>query len=271
VRLLFFWKVKLCLEFCFELLFMKKKGQIKGRIHSFESFGTVDGPGIRFVVFMGGCPLRCQYCHNIDMVFGSGWKEYSVDEVVEKIVKNKAYFDSSGGGVTFSGGEPLMQSVFLRECLRRCKEAGIHTTVDTSLFCSEKTMSELISYVDLWMVSLKHFDDEKHKLLTGVSNVSILRNLRFLSEKGVRLWLRFVLLPSITDTEINIRELISFCDESEFEKIEILPYHKMGIEKWERLGIKYELSDIDLPSQEDVLKLKERLDGNGFEVVVAAG
>ncbi len=245
--------------------------QIKGKIHSFESFGTVDGPGIRFVVFMGGCPLRCQYCHNIDMVLGKVGDEYTPEDVVAKIERNKPYFEGSGGGVTFSGGEPTMQPDFLEATLKLCQEHGIHTTVDSSLFCAPQVLERIIPHTDLFMVSLKHFDNEMHKKLAGVPNKQILENVHFLSEKGVRLWLRFVLLPGVTDTEENVRELISLCKKIEFEKLELLPYHMMGVEKWKKLGIDYELKDIKPPSKEVVSALKKRLEQEGIKVAVSEG
>ncbi len=236
-----------------------------GKIHSFESMGTVDGPGIRFVVFMGSCPLRCLYCHNIDAVVGDDFKEYSVDDVIEKILKNKPYFDGSGGGVTFTGGEPLMQPGFLKECLARCKEEGIHTTVDTSLFAARDVVEGLLKYVDLWMVSLKHFDDEKHKKLTGVSNVRILDNLKLLSDAEVRLWLRFVLLPEWTDTEENLNALADFCGLTNYEKLELLPYHRMGVGKWNDVGLDYQLEEVKVPEAERVAKVRGFLESRGVK------
>lgn len=231
----------------------------KGRIHSFESFGTVDGPGIRFVVFFGGCPLRCKYCHNVDMQGEKSGKEYTLDQLLKMIVKNRSYYDASGGGVTFSGGEPTMQMDFLIEIAKKCQAAGIHTTVDTSLFVNTAALEKLIPHVDLFMVSLKHFDEKEHQKLIGVSNRLILENVRLLSTKKTPLRLRFVLLPGHTDTNANLKSLIQFCKSVSFEGLEVLPYHQMGLEKWKQLGREYELSEVSPPSDQEVEQFKQKL------------
>lgn len=239
----------------------------KGYIHSFETMGTVDGPGIRTVVFFSGCSLRCQYCHNVDMQNVDKKTQISVDEVMEKILKNKEYYNSSNGGVTFSGGDPLFQSKFLLELLKRCKAEKIHTTVDTSLYTIETNiLDEIIPYTDLFLVSLKHFDDEIHKKLTGVSNKKILSNLKkyFSSKNSPKLWLRYLVLPGYTDTKQNLDDLVKFISQINYEKFEILPYHKMGIEKWKKLDLKYELEHIIPPTKKDLQKIKTFLKNNSI-------
>lgn len=247
---------------------MSRQKEIKGRVHSFESFGTLDGPGIRFVVFMAGCPLRCKYCHNVDVVHCKTCPEYKPSEIVEMILKNKPYFKASGGGMTVSGGDPVFQPEFLKALLQEAKENGIHTTVDTSLFTNQKLLDEIIPYTDLFMVSLKHFNDDIHQFLTEVSNKQILENLRYLSKKGVRLWLRYLVLPGYTDTKENLQALVKFCKSVKFELIELLAYHEMGVYKWRNLGLKYELANVKPPKHAKMEEIKKLLEKEGFKVIV---
>ncbi len=242
--------------------------ELKGKVHSFESFGTVDGPGIRFVVFFAGCHLRCQYCHNVDMITGKGGRDYTVDEVMEKILKNKPYFEKSGGGVTMSGGDPFFQPAFLKELLKSCKENDIHTAVDSSLHVSQDAIANVMPFTDLFMVSLKHFDNEVHKELTGVPNEVILENLRFLNENKAALRLRFLVLPGYTDTEQNLEELIKFTKDINYECLELLPYHKMGVRKWKALKMPYKLDGVEVPSEERMAEIKKMLEQSGVENVI---
>ncbi len=240
----------------------------EGFVHSFESFGTVDGPGIRFVIFMAGCFLKCKYCHNIDMATFKGGKKWSVEEIVQKILKNREYLEASDGGVTFSGGDPFFQPDFLLEMIKRCREEGLHVTVDTSLYAEKEEIRKVAEYTDLFMVSLKHFDSEKHKFLTGVGNQEILENLKFLSDLGSRIWLRLVLLPGWTDSEFNLVELRDFCKTINFEKLELLPYHTMGVKKWEALKIPYYFNDLKVPNEEQILEVKNFLNKANIPVVL---
>ncbi len=251
----------------YKLIIMPEDKAIKGKIHSFESFGTLDGPGIRLVVFMSGCPLRCKYCHNIDVVLDKNSPSYIPEEIIKKILKNKPYLDASGGGVTLSGGDPVFQPEFLKEFLKLCKENNVHTAVDTSLYTSKKLIDDILPYTDLFMVSLKHFDTKKHRWLTGVPNEQILENIHYLSEKKARIWLRYLVLPGITDTAENLQALISFCKKINFELIEILAYHKMGVSKWQDLGLQYELNDVPIPKKEEIEKIKDLIQKEGFQIV----
>lgn len=239
--------------------------QTTGRIHSFESFGTLDGPGIRTVVFLAGCPLRCQYCHNIDVVLCDRPQEMSVEMVLKKLEKNKPYFDSSGGGVTLSGGDPLMQADFCANLIAECHTKGIHTCLDTALFGSPQQIEKVLD-ADLFLISVKHFDSKKHKSLTGVSNELILKNIRTLKEKGKQMWLRFLVLPGVTDTPENWNAFEDFCLEIHPEKVEILPYHTMGVQKWKDLDQPYVLENIPEPTEEHVRELCIRLASLGLNV-----
>ena len=234
-----------------------------GRIHSVFSGGTVDGPGIRFVVFMQGCPLRCKYCHNPDSWNYNLGEERSVDDLVSEIVKYKNYFGKYGG-VTVSGGEPLLQIDFVIELLKACKQKGINTAVDTSGFTfnqdDAKSVSkheELSKYVDLYLLDIKHIDDDKHKNLTGVSNKNTLNFAKWLDKNGKKVWIRHVLLDGYTDNDSDLIKLSSFIKTlSNVEKVEVLPYHTMGEVKYKKLGIDYALKGVNPPSKERVLNAR---------------
>ena len=234
-----------------------------GKISSYENFGTVDGPGIRFVLFMGGCPLRCQYCHNPESWFIDRCKDYSVEDIVKLIEKNKSYY-MLNGGVTISGGEPLVQLDFLIELCRVLKEKGYNVAVDTSgyLFNWEnvKKFDELVKFVDLFLLDIKHINLEKHKKLTGVSNEYILKFARYLDRNGKKVWIRYVLVPDLTDNELDMFRLRDFIDSlGNVEKVEVLPYHNLGVDKYKQLGIEYRLKDTSLPTKESINRAEEIL------------
>ena len=239
-----------------------------GRIHSIETFGTVDGPGIRYVIFTQGCLLRCQFCHNPDTWDIKAGKEITVEELIEDIKDYLPYIEASGGGVTVSGGEPLLQMDFLIELFTECKKLGIHTTIDSSGGCYSNSsafqhkLSQLLKVTDLILLDLKQIDDQKHRKLTGLPNHHILKLAKLLSEKNVPVWIRHVLVPGITDSEEDVRRLSDFIGQlNNVEKIEILPYHKLGMYKWENLGLQYELKDVEPPSEEKVKWAQEILNG----------
>lgn len=233
---------------------------IYANIHSFETFGTVDGPGIRFIFFMQGCGLRCKYCHNRDTWNINGGKKYSVDDIYNKIIHYKNYIYPNGG-VTASGGEPLLQAKFLIELFKKFKKEGIHTCIDTSgMFKITDEIKELLSLTDLVLLDIKHIDDEKCKDLVGFSNKLELDFAKYLSNNGIKMWIRQVLIPGYTDDKddlIKLRDFIKSLDT--VEKVEILPYHNMGKYKWTDLGEKYELEDVRTATQEDVERAKEIL------------
>ncbi|MBQ8284367.1 MAG: pyruvate formate lyase-activating protein [Clostridia bacterium] len=238
-----------------------------GHIHSFESFGTVDGPGIRFVVFLQGCPLRCKYCHNPD-TWNAGGEEYTAEAVAQRVLRYKNYFGENGG-VTVTGGEPLLQIDFVTELFTILKEKGIHTCVDTSGFTfnpdskiSVEKHTKLLEVADLFLLDIKHIDDKKCRDLTGKSNENTLAFARFLSEKGKPMWIRQVLVPDITDDENDLKRVRAFIDELRtVEKVEVLPYHTLGVNKYEKLGLAYPLKDTQAPSKEKVAEARQILKG----------
>lgn len=234
-----------------------------GYIHSFETFGTVDGPGIRFVVFMQGCPMRCLYCHNPDTWTVGAGEAYTPQEVASKTLRYKSYF-TGGGGVTVSGGEPMLQSEFVRELFSLLKESGIHTALDTSGVMFDENdkhkFDELLSVTDLVLLDIKHIIDERHKRLTGHSNKNILAFARYLSDTDKPVWIRHVLVPGITDDDGYLKELSSFIKTlKNVKKVEVLPYHTMGAVKYEKLGIDYPLKGVKPPERERVLNAREIL------------
>lgn len=237
---------------------------ITGRIHSFETFGTLDGPGIRFVVFMQGCPLRCIYCHNRDTWDVQGGREYTVDEVMTELGKYINYIKFSGGGITVSGGEPLLQCAFVTELFKRCREKGIHTALDTSGFSVfdglDDGLDELLSYTGLVLLDIKHACDVGHKTITGVGREKPAAFARLLSDRGIPVWIRYVLVPGYTDSDEDLLAAASFIkSHKNVNKVEILPYHSMGSYKWDKLGETYPLKGIPGPDEESIEKARQIL------------
>jgi pyruvate formate lyase activating enzyme len=233
---------------------------IKGRIHSIESMGLVDGPGIRTVVFFQGCNLRCAYCHNPDTWCMSGGKEYSPEELVNKLIRFKPYFSRSGGGVTFSGGDPLMQPDFLIECLKLCKANGIHTTIDTSGFGLGK-YKDILDYTDLVILDIKHVDNKGYISLTGKNRDELMVFLQTLNNSLTPVWIRHVVVPDITDSQEKILQIATFINEhvDNVKKIELLPYHTLGVQKYEKLNIPYRLADVSSMDKEKTSELQNIL------------
>ncbi|WP_454192874.1 pyruvate formate-lyase-activating protein [Paenibacillus sp. Marseille-Q7038] len=227
---------------------------INGHIHSLETFGTVDGPGIRFVLFMQGCHLKCQYCHNPDTWALDGGKTMTLEEVLSEIEPYLNYYKNSGGGLTVSGGEPTLQAGFVARLFQEVKKRwDLHTTLDSNGFNDMNRIEELIEATDLVLLDLKHINDEKHKVLTGKSNERMLETARWLSDHGKKMWIRHVYVPGIHDDEEDLRNLGRFIGTLKgVEKFEILPYHQMGIYKWKLLGKEYPLEGVPSPTQEEV-------------------
>ena len=230
-----------------------------GNIHSIETFGTVDGPGIRFVLFLKGCLLRCSYCHNPDTWELLGAKQVTSSEVISNVLKYKNYYKN--GGLTISGGEPLLQLDFIIDVCKRAKEAGIHTAIDTSgaTFnnCDINKYDELIKYVDLFLLDIKHIDEDKCIKLTGKSNKNTISFAEYLNKNNKPVWIRYVLVPGITDNLNDLEKTKLFIDSlSNVEKVEVLPYHKLGITKYQNLGIIYPLIDVEVPSSNDIELVK---------------
>ena len=236
--------------------------EITANIHSIETFGTVDGPGIRFVLFLQGCHLACKYCHNKDSCSIGTGKNMTLSEILKKVDRYKEYLISSNGGVTVSGGEPLLQAEFVTEFFKALKEKGYHTALDTSgSFPISEKIKKVLEYTDLVLLDIKHIDNEKCIELTGKPNTYTLEFAKYLSDNNKPMWIRQVLVPGITDNEKDLLKLKEFLSSlNTVTNIEILPYHTMGKYKWEELGFKYELEGIPSATIEDVLRAKEILD-----------
>ncbi|MBV7388876.1 pyruvate formate lyase 1-activating protein [Pasteurellaceae bacterium TAE3-ERU1] len=224
-----------------------------GRIHSFESCGTVDGPGIRFILFLQGCLMRCKYCHNRDTWDLDGGREITVEELMEEVVTYRHFMNASGGGVTASGGEAILQAAFVRDWFRACKELAIHTCLDTNGFVRryDAVIDELLDVTDLVLLDLKQLDDTIHHNLIGVPNKRTLEFARYLQKRNQKTWIRYVVVPGYTDDDHSVTLLGEFIkDMQNIEKVELLPYHRLGQHKWEAMGEKYELEDVKPPSKE---------------------
>ena len=231
----------------------------KGNIHSIESLGTVDGPGVRFVVFLQGCPLRCMYCHNPDSWTTQKNQEMTADEIVSKYLGVKEF---AKGGVTVTGGEPLLQIDFLTEVFEKFKEINVHTALDTSgfLFNPENTqkIDRLLASTSLVLLDIKHIDDNEHKKLTGVSNKNILAFARYLSDKKIPVWIRHVVVKGITDDKNYLRKLGEFIASlNNVQALDVLPYHNMAIPKYKKLNIDYPLADTSQTTKDEAIKARD--------------
>ncbi len=240
---------------------------IIGRIHSLESFGTVDGPGIRFVVFMQGCPLRCQFCHNPDTWEVHKGTEYTPEQLAGEIIKYKSYMDFSGGGVTFTGGEPLLQAEYILEVCKLLKPYQISIAIDTSGFIWNDFVKEVLEYSDIVLLDIKNYDPMVYQKVTGVSLSPTLKMLDYLKEMNIRTWIRYVLVPNMTDNLDSVRKLSAHLDHyPNVVKIELLGFHKMGEFKWKELGLDYKLTDTPEPTKELLLEVKAIFETNGKKV-----
>ena len=235
-----------------------------GNVHSLESFGLVDGPGVRYVVFVQGCRMRCQFCHNPDTWSEAPCQSYSADALLQKALRYQPYWGDNGG-ITVSGGEPLLQIDFLLEFFQKARQAGVHTCIDTSgapftraqPFFSK--FQQLMQWTDLLLLDIKEINDDRHKALTGFSNRSILDLAQYLSEIRKPVWIRHVLVPKRSDFDEDLQKLAGFLDTLQnVERVEVLPYHTMGVYKWKSLGISYPLEGIAPPTEARV-KNAERI------------
>lgn len=236
-----------------------------GRVHSIESFGLVDGPGVRSVVFLQGCSLRCRYCHNPDTWKKTGGTEWEAEALFQKLYRFKPYWKKNGG-ITVSGGEAMLQMEFVTELFSIAKKHQVHTALDTSggPFRTDpdylESFQKLMDVTDLFILDLKEMDSEKHKALTGQDNRNILELARYLSAHGKSMWIRHVLVPDLTDSQDGLEALHAFLQELKgVERVEILPYHTLGVHKWEALGIPYSLTDVLPPSAEEVKRAEKIL------------
>ena len=239
--------------------------QIKGLIHSTESFGSVDGPGVRFIIFVQGCPLRCQFCHNPDTWKMGEGQQYTPSQLLKQALRYKNYWGNKGG-ITVSGGEPLLQIDFLLDLFKKAKAKGVHTTIDTAggPFTREEPFfskfQELMQYTDLLLVDIKHIDEKCHKELTGKTNENILDMIRYLSDIKKPIWIRHVLVPKRSDYDEYLNRLNDFIQTLDnVERVEILPYHTLGAYKWKELELDYPLEGINPPSKERIENAKKIL------------
>ena len=232
--------------------------ELKGYIHSLESFGSVDGPGTRYLIFTNGCPMRCMYCHNPDTWQMNTGTQYTADELLTKAKRYRPYWGSEGG-ITVSGGEPLVQIDFLIDLFKKAHAEGIHTTLDTSgnPFTRKEPFfskfNELLKYTDLILLDIKHINNAAHIKLTKCPNTNILDLATYLSDVGQPVWIRHVLVPGINDDDESLTKLAAFIDTlKNVERVEILPYHTLGSLKYEEMGIPYPLVGVEPPTAESV-------------------
>ncbi len=236
-----------------------------GYVHSMESFGLVDGPGVRYVVFLQGCALRCQYCHNPE-TWHNGGKEWTAEDLTKYVLRYRTYWRNNGG-VTFSGGEPLLQMEFVTEVFKLLKKEGVHTCIDTAgqPFRPNDAQwlakfDELMKVTDLVMLDFKEMDEEKHIALTGRTNKNILAMAKYMSDKGQDMWIRHVLVPGLTDDEQGLKEMGDYIATLDHvQRVEILPYHTLGLFKWEKLNVDYPLKGVPTPTEEQVKKAEALL------------
>ena len=226
---------------------------MKGYVHSIETFGLVDGPGVRFIAFLAGCSMRCKYCHNPDTWAMSVGEQFEASELVKRALRYKTYWKNDGG-ITVSGGEPMLQTEFVTELFTLAKQAGIHTTLDTSAQPwnkDDEKYKKLLNVTDLVMLDIKEFESSAHEELTGQPNENIIEFAHYLSDIGKPMWIRHVLVPGVTGSDESLTKIKKLVDSLKtVEKIEILPYHSFGKPKWEKLGIDYSLKDVKPPSDE---------------------
>lgn len=248
-----------------------RKKDMQGTIHSIDSFSTLDGPGIRTVIFMQGCHLRCKYCHNPDTwaFHAPAAREYSVEELMVMIRRSLPYFRASGGGITVSGGEPLLQSKFVRSLFQSCKTERISTAFDSSLYVSQKHVDAVLPFTDLVLADIKQMNNEKSLQLTGHGNDLNLDNLRFIDHHQVPIWIRYVVIPGCTDAPQDILSMAQFiAGLKNVERVDLLPYHSLGRHKWSLLGMDYPLATTEPPDQERLKEIQSMLAGQSGKTVI---
>jgi pyruvate formate lyase activating enzyme len=264
---------------------------MKGLIFSVKRYSIHDGPGIRVTFFMKGCPLECIWCHNPEgispfpekvvrnnRIGGKSFhteekvgQYYTVKEIIEVLEKDRVFINQSGGGVTFSGGEPMLQFEFLKDALKACKKAGFHTAVDTAGYSRAENYKAIIPYTDLFLFDLKHLDDKKHLELTGVSNMLILENCLMLARETKNIMLRIPVIPGKNNDNANMKALRNFIEKigtENISKISLLPYHKTGSSKYKRFGREWKMEGIEPPSGDEMRILKEMFSGTGVKVKI---
>ncbi|MCM2680860.1 pyruvate formate lyase 1-activating protein [Echinimonas agarilytica] len=243
---------------------------IKGRVHSVETCGTVDGPGIRYIVFMQGCLMRCKYCHNRDTWDVDAGQEMTVEEIMTELLSYRHFIEASDGGITASGGEATLQAEFVTELFKACQKEGIHTCLDTNGFVRHHSdaIEHLLDVTDLVMLDLKQMDDAKHIDLTKVSNRHAKEFALRLAERNQKTWLRYVVVGGYTDDVASAEELADFIlPMKNIERVELLPYHELGKHKWEAMGEPYELTEVHPPSKETMETICDVFKSRGLNVI----
>ena len=240
-----------------------------GYFHSYEIVGAVNGPGVRFTLFLSGCPLRCQYCENADTWTMGNGRRVTMGRMVDEIAKYARFITIAHGGITVSGGEPMLQIRFLEALLRRCKEdLGLHTAVDTSGFLGDRASEEFLDLVDLFLLDIKSGDPDTYRLVTSAELEPTLRFARRLSDRGNRMWVRFVLVPGLTDAPDNVEAVAAFAATlNGVERVEVLPFHQLGANKWAELNLPYQLADVAPPSQELIERVENQFRSHGLPVL----
>lgn len=241
---------------------------VNGFIHSVETLGTVDGPGVRYVIFTQGCPLRCLYCHNPDSFRMRHGRRVGSADLLTQIQGTANFLRRARGGVTLSGGEPLAQPKFAASIFRGCKEMNLHTALDTTGYLGSKATDEMLADIDLVLLDIKSFDPEIYRRLTGVELQPTLDFAQRLERLGRKMWIRFVLVPGLTDDPANVEGLADFVASLKMvERVEVIPFHKMGEFKWEALGLKYQLGGTQPPTPESIVDVQRVFSSRGLEVV----
>lgn len=242
---------------------------ITGSVHSFDVSTGVDGPGTRFVAFLAGCPLRCQYCHSPDTWHRRNGRPTTTDDLLREITRYERFIKVAGGGVTVSGGEPLEQPDFVRDVLRRCHEHGLHTALDTSGFLGDRADDELLSYTDLVLLDIKSGDPATYRRVTGTGRLEpTVRFAHRLAERGVPIWVRFVLVPGLTDDPANVDAVAAIAaGVPTVERVEVLPFHRLGVAKYEALGLPFALADTPAPDAELLERVHAQFRAHGVAVL----
>lgn len=241
---------------------------VNGYIHSVETLGTVDGPGVRYVIFMQGCPLRCLYCHNPDSFKMGHGRRVGSAELLTDLQGTADFLRRAGGGVTLSGGEPLAQPKFTASLLRGCKEMKLHTALDTTGYLGSKASDAMLADIDLVLLDIKSYTPELYRRLTGVELQPTLDFAQRLDRLGRKMWIRFVLVPGLTDDPNNVNGLADFVASLKtVEWVEVVPFHNMGKFKWEALGLDYQLGGTEPPTPESIAAVQQAFASRGLETV----
>lgn len=235
-------------------------------VHSWELVTAVDGPGTRMTVFFSGCPLRCLYCHNPDTMDARGGQDISLEELLRRVRRYRTVFRASGGGITLSGGEVLQQPQFAARLLHECKRLGIHTAIDTSGFLGRNCTDEMLDDIDLVLLDVKSGNEHTYRRVTGRTLEPTIEFGDRLAERGIEIWGRFVLVPGLTDDDSNVEQVAEIMSRwGSLSRVEVLPFHQMGADKWRSLGLDYQLTDTKPPTNESLARVREQFRSRGLE------